>query len=67
VQQVKLAKTKAKSGDYDLYATRFFNDGGKMVLSCVLHGQQGNYSEDAVAHWNSLQQKYGDKVDVVDS
>lgn len=63
VKSVKLAKSKPKTGDYDLYATRFFDDSGKMMLSCLLHGKQGAYAPGAVEAWQGLQAKYGEAVD----
>ena len=63
---MKLANSTSKSGGHDLYATRFFNDEGKMILSCILHGQDGRYSQEAVAHWKRLQHKYGEEIAVAD-
>ncbi|KAG2434824.1 hypothetical protein HXX76_007709 [Chlamydomonas incerta] len=62
VKEVKFAKSKAKAGDYDVYATRFFGEDGKVMLSCVLHGNAGQYDPKYVAAWSSLAQKYGDSV-----
>jgi hypothetical protein len=60
VQQVKMAKTPAKAGDYDIYGTRFYGESDKMLLSVILHRDQGVYSEEAVQAWGQLQAKYGE-------
>lgn len=62
VREAKLAKSKPKTGDYDLFATRFFGEDNKMMMSCLLHGSQGNYDASSLEAWNKLLQKYGDTV-----
>lgn len=62
MKQVKLAKSKAKHGDYDMYATRFMDDSGKVLMSCLLHGSNGSYDAASVAAWNDLVQKYGESI-----
>ncbi|EFJ41219.1 hypothetical protein VOLCADRAFT_98770 [Volvox carteri f. nagariensis] len=62
VKEVKFAKSKAKSGEYDIYATRFLGPDGKVLMSCLLHGNQGVYDPSAVAAWTSLATKYGETV-----
>ncbi|KXZ54826.1 hypothetical protein GPECTOR_4g897 [Gonium pectorale] len=62
VKEVRFAKSKAKAGDYDIYATRFYGEDGKVMLSTILHGSQGAYDPAAVQAWTSLASKYGDSV-----
>lgn len=63
LKQAKIAKSKARNGDFDVYAVRFLEDGGKMALSCLLHGNSGSYSPDSVAAWNDLHSDYGEVVE----
>ncbi|GLC41660.1 hypothetical protein PLESTB_000691500 [Pleodorina starrii] len=62
VKEVRFAKSKAKSGEYDIYATRFLGPDGKVLMSCLLHGSQGVYDPAAVEAWTSLANKYGESV-----
>lgn len=63
LKEVRLAKSKPKQGDYDLYATRFVGEGDKVVLSMLLHGAPaGQYDPDAVAAWEAIRAKHGDVV-----
>ncbi|GIL82832.1 hypothetical protein Vretimale_8197 [Volvox reticuliferus] len=62
VREVKFVKSKAKSGEYDIYATRFLGADSKVLMSCLLHGQQGQYDPAAVEAWTNLATKYGESV-----
>lgn len=62
IREVKMARSKAKAGDYEIYATRFATEGGKVVLSVILHGEQGQYDPEAVKAWGDLYAKHGDSV-----
>ncbi|PNH07604.1 hypothetical protein TSOC_005947, partial [Tetrabaena socialis] len=62
VKEVRFAKSKAKAGDYDLYATRFVGDEGRVLMSVILHGQQGAYEPAAVEAWGGLAAKYGESL-----
>ncbi|KAG2490864.1 hypothetical protein HYH03_010782 [Edaphochlamys debaryana] len=63
VKKALIAKSKAKAGDYDVYAIRFQGEEGKMLLTCLLHGQAGVYQPAAVEAWKKLHEKYGDALD----
>ena len=60
VKQVKMAVTPAKQGGGQIYGTRFYGEGDKMLLSCILHRAGGEYAAEAVAAWEALQAKYGE-------
>ena len=63
VKEVRLAQAKAKAGDYDIYATRFVGEGGRVLLSCILHGAPaGQYDPAALEAWAGLHAKWGDVV-----
>jgi len=60
VKEAKLARSVARSGGHELLATRFIGADGKVVLTCLLHGQeQGKYEPGAEAAWAALEAKYG--------
>eukprot|EP00877_Chromochloris_zofingiensis_P007174 jgi/Chrzof1/270/Cz01g09130.t1 len=62
LKEARIAQSKAKQGDYDLYAIRFANTEDKVVLSCLIHGHGGQYKPEAVQSWKVLQDKYGATV-----
>lgn len=63
ITTVKMARSKAKSGEYDIYATRFVAEGGRVALSVILHGEPaGQYDPVAVQAWEQLHAKYGGSV-----
>lgn len=65
LRQAKIVKSAAKQGGYDIYATRFLGEDGKLLMSCLLHGSSGEYDAGAVAAWQNLQQKYGEDVQLL--
>jgi hypothetical protein len=60
VQQVRLGSAKAKAGEYQVYGTRFYGEGDKLLLSVILHGAAGDYAAGAVEAWAALRAKYGE-------
>ncbi len=62
MKEVRFAQSKAKQGDWDIFATRFLADDGRVMLSCLLHGSKGSYQPGAVEAWTGLVKKHGDSV-----
>jgi hypothetical protein len=60
VQQVRLGTAKAKAGEHQVYGTRFYGEGDKLLLSVILHGPAGEYAPGAVDAWAALRAKYGE-------
>ncbi|MEW5306046.1 MAG: hypothetical protein WDW38_009986 [Sanguina aurantia] len=65
LQEVRLAKTKSRNADYDVYAARFVGEGEKVMLTAILHGsQQGVCEPEAITRFQELVSKYGEKFQV---
>jgi hypothetical protein len=62
MQSIKLARSKAKAGDWDVYAARIYAADERVLLTIMLHGKQGQYDAGAVEAWQALHAKYGDEL-----
>jgi hypothetical protein len=66
VATVKIESSKARTGEWQVYAVRIAGSDGCGLLTALLHGQNGNYDSEAVAAWTALQSKVGPTVYVPD-
>lgn len=69
IKRITLSKEKAKQKpDADTYVIRFFNEGGKIALSCMLMWDPtqgvGNYLGDTVRRFEELKVKYGETFEL---
>eukprot|EP00873_Tetraselmis_striata_P000910 jgi/Tetstr1/421174/TSEL_012216.t1 len=62
VSEGKLVKSKPRQGDYDIYKVSFLRDGGGSLMTCLLHGPDGNYEPGAVEAWEALRDASGETV-----
>ena len=60
VKEIKMLMTRPRVGDYDLYVSRFINDEGNPMMSAILHGDEGDYDEEALAAWKRVLDMYGE-------
>jgi len=67
LKTVKLAKSQARGATHDVYGIRFTGAEGQMLLTCVLHGNAGQYEPQALAAWQQLAQEFGSECELTDS
>lgn len=57
-------KSKPRQGDYDIYKVSFLREGGGPLMTCLLHGPDGNYQAGAVEAWEALRERTGETLEV---
>jgi len=64
VSEVKMVKARPRTGEYDIYKVSFLREDGGPMLTCLLHGPEGNYEPGAIEAWEALRAKNGETVTV---
>jgi hypothetical protein len=64
VSEVKMVKGRPRTGEYDIYKVSFLREDGEPMLTCLLHGPEGNYEPGAIEAWEALRAKNGETVTV---
>lgn len=59
---MRLTRSKARTGNHDVYAIRFTDSADKVLLTTLLHGQAGTYEPAAVSAWEALRAEYGEEA-----
>ena len=56
---------RSADDDHDVYITRFRDDKGEIVLSAMLHGEDGAYEPGATDYWKKMRKSFGAEQTIV--
>ncbi|CAN0365553.1 unnamed protein product, partial [Ascophyllum nodosum] len=62
---IQMVIQRSADDDHDVYITRFRDDKGEIVLSAMLHGEDGAYEPGATDYWKKMRKSFGAEQTIV--